>query len=511
MVLLLAGCTAPWMQPPIGQDKELKELVDAYQQQNADAAARRRAVADTRIRRLEVIRGQGSHPLVTADLEQASLSIVVGRILQDAGVPYAVEPGLLRGSVTSNLNRVALLPALNALLSSQSLVAVLRDGVVVIKDADFEEANSQPAPPAAAATAKPPDKRIEDKAASKPAAEKSDPAKPAAEPQPIRQVITREVPLTHMDAAMATAFLEALAKKAPTDTDAGVRFSFQPYTNTVFLTGAPQGVAHAVRALRSADRDPAHVAIEVLVVALNSDAEEELGVDLKTLARSGTQFITKFGSLTDPAFTYASGVKGPSGVRAEINLLVSQNKARIIARPYLATTSGRKAKIEITKEQYIIVQQASGGATITGPQSVSTGVKLEILPQVAADGKIRMDVTVEQSQFVNPDNDNISTEVSRNTAQTTMEVDNGQAILIGGMSQHLSVNINSGLPWLRHVPILNIFFAKYEGDSVRQQVLVYVTPYILSEPDLSFPIAAPNALGPQSVKGVLSPVEGGEE
>jgi type II secretory pathway component GspD/PulD (secretin) len=191
--------------------------------------------------------------------------------------------------------------------------------------------------------------------------------------------------------------------------------------------------------------------------------------------------------------------------------LVSTNKARIIARPYLATTSGRKAKIEITKDQYLIVQQASGGASIATPQAVGTGVKLEILPQVARDGKVRMDVSVEQSQFVNPDNDNVATEVARNLAQTTMEVESGQAILIGGTSQHLSTTTNSGLPWLRHVPILNIFFAKFEADSRRQEVLVYLTPYIVWSPDLTPPIPESEAFGPQEPRDLFTPIERGNQ
>jgi type II secretory pathway component HofQ len=204
---------------------------------------------------------------------------------------------------------------------------------------------------------------------------------------------------------------------------------------------------------------------------------------------------------------YAAGVKNPRGFRAEIQALVSTNKARIIARPYLATASGRKAKIEITKDQYVIVQQAVSGASITAPQAVGTGVKLEILPQVARDGKVRMDVSVEQSQFVNPDNDNVVTEVARNVAQSTMEVESGQAILIGGMTQHISATTNSGLPWLRHVPILNVLFAKLEADSRRQEVLVYLTPYIVWSPDLTAPIPDSEAFSPQEPRDLFSPLE----
>lgn len=477
----LQACVAPSLQEPLRGDKELKAVLDAYKKQNSELAARREGAMAQGIRQLTVTPGVASEgPLVTVELERASLPIVIGRILSEASVSYVVEPGLLRGTVTSRLTNVPLLRAVNVLLEPLGLIAAMRDNVMAIKEREINGAAS-----------------TEDASASK---------------SQSRPVITKEVALTHLDAAMASAFLEGLAKTVPSDASPGLRFSPQPYTNTVFLSGSPEHVDRAAKALRGADRDPAHGVIEVLVVEMDDGAEEELGTDLKNLTtKSGNQFITAFGSLTNPALTYSEGVKNPRNLRAEIQMLVATNKARIIARPYLATTSGRKAKIEITKDQYVIVQQAVSGAAITAPQAVGTGVKLEILPQVARDGKVRMDVAVEQSQFVNPDNDNVVTEVARNLAQTTMEVESGQAILIGGMSQHLSATSNSGLPWLRHIPFLNILFAKFEADSRRQEVLVYLTPYIVWSPDLTFPIPESDAFGPQEPRDLYTPIERGGE
>ncbi len=534
----LDGCIAPSLQEPLRGNKELNAVLDAYKKQNAEVTARREAVMAQGIRDLTVTNGATSEgPLVTVELDRASLPIVIGRILNEASVSYVVEPGLLRGTVTSRLTKVPLLRAVNALLEPFGLIATMRDHVMAIKEREIDGAAFLPRSNAGDGVIK--------TIANKPAADKDNTKKNAGDEKSIapsvnkpaaaqiagtakgdkapsdeagaakpqnKSVITREVALTHLDVPMISAFLEGLAKTAPSETDPGLRFSPQPYTGTVFLSGSPEHVDRAAKALRGADRDPAHVVIEVLVVEFDTGSEEELGVDLKNLTtKSGNQFITAFGSLTNPALTYAAGVKNPRSLRAEIQALVSRNKARIIARPYLTTTSGRKAKIEITKDQYIIVQQAIGGAAIAAiaaPQAVATGVKLEILPQVARDGKVRMDVAVEQSQFVTAENENVATEVAKNVAQTTMEVESGQAILIGGMSQYLSASVNSGLPWLRHIPILNMFFAKFEADSRRQEVLVYLTPYIVWSPDLNSPIPESDAFGPQEPRDLFTTIEG---
>lgn len=520
---MLGGCTAPWLQEPL-RNTELNAVLQAYKKQNAELAARREAATSQTIRQLTLTRSPEG-PLVTVEVDGASLPVVIGRILDEANVSYVVEPGLLHGTITSRLTNVSLLRAINALLEPAGLTAAQQDGVVTIKVKGSDEATSSRNLSGGSIT--PGDSGADAKARA--GAEPSNPAEPdrnrqsAGDPVGLNKkttrvksgtanegIATREVPVTHLDPSMVSAFLDGLAKSAPSDGDHGLRFSMQPYTNTVFLSGSPDHVNRAARALREADRDPAHVVIEVLVVELDTASEEELGVDLKNLTtKSGNQFSTAFGSFTSPALVYAEGVKNPRGLRAEIQILVSTKKARIIARPYLATTSGRKARIEITKDQYIIVQQAVAGATITAPQAVETGVKLEILPQVSRVGKVRMEVSVEQSQFVNPDNDNVATEVARNVAQSTMVVESGQAILIGGMTQHLSSTMNSGLPWLRHIPFFNILFAKFEADSRRQEVLVYLTPYVMWNPELTSPIPEPGVFGPQEPRDLFPPIESG--
>jgi type II/III secretion system protein len=514
-VAALTGCVAPWLQEPLRENKELNSVLDAYKKQNAEITARRGALASQGIRLLTIAKSAGSdEPLVTLDVDRAPLPIVIGRIFHEAGVSYVVEPGLLRGVVTGRLTNVALLPAVNALLAHLSLIAGMRDKVVVIKEAESDEPTAaQPREAQKVVTGKTVtevrDTPLPAAAAStrgdKPPAPPSAPAKPQPKP-----VVTKEVPLTYLDPPAATAFLEGVAKKAASESDPGLQFSLQPYTSTVFLAGSADNVSRAAKALRAADRDPAHVIIEVLVVGFDAETEEDLGTDLKNLTtRSGTGFMTGFGSTTDKAFTYLTGVKNPRSVKAEIDLLVSRKKARIIARPYLATVSGRKANIAITKDQYLIVQQAVSGAAIAVPQAVETGVKLEIVPHVAGDGKVRMDVTVEQSQFVEQASENVAAEVAKNLAHTTMELESGQAILIGGMSQYVSATSSSGLPWLRHVPILNIFFAKFEADSHRQEILVYLVPYIVWSPELTSPIPDADAFGPKEPRDLFTAIETG--
>lgn len=473
LAVAATACTSPLLQKGLREDPDLKAVLEAYRKQAAGPAT-------DPVRRLEVTRATPpTDARVTLDVEGAPLAAVVLRLLGEAGVAYVVDPPLPRASVTARLEAVPLLRGLNVLLEPQGLAAVVRDGVLVVGDTVEPPAEGGAAPPAAGP-----------------------------------RVVTAQVPLTHLDKDTVTALLQSLAQRDPSAEDAGLRFSAQPFTNTVFLVGAPVHVRRAVRLLRQADQDPAHVLIEALVVEVDINALESFGTDLSNFRNE--QFS---------ALTTAIGVPGSSALRfmyqetppadqvgrgrqftATINLLVQQGKARVIARPHLAAVSGRKARIEISQDRYVVIQSASQGATVTTTQPVQGGVILDITPQVTRAGQVRMAVAVEQSAFIEEDSDDITAIVDKNKAETTMEVASGQAILIGGLRQHLRTATNAGLPWLRHIPILNLVFAKFGGEARRQEVLVYITPYIW-RPGLDTPMPEPDRFGPKQPRDNLSPLE----
>ncbi|HXG22617.1 MAG TPA: type II and III secretion system protein [Methylomirabilota bacterium] len=276
----------------------------------------------------------------------------------------------------------------------------------------------------------------------------------------------------------------------------------QPKTNTLFLYGLPDEVQKAATVLRKADRDPLHVVIEALVVEFDVDAFEQFTADIAKLSEGPySNIITNFGSLTENAlnFTYMPGAHNRTELMATINALVAMNKARLISRPYVATLSGETANINITRDRYVVVQTAQNGATITTTNPVSSGITLNITPTILPDEQIRMQVDVEDSLFI-PTVQNVAVEVDKNAAQTVMRVASGQAIVIGGLTLNRHTTGNSGAPWLRHVPGVNLLFSDQELTRNKQEVVIYLTPHLWS-PDLQAPLIAPATFGIREEEG----------
>jgi hypothetical protein len=483
---LAAGCAAP----PYQKDRELEDLLAAYRRQTALAGEREAQRQAQGIRRLAVERREDTGEfLVSADLERASAPVVVRRLLEETRTPYVIRVPRLAGHLTARLERVPLRRALALLLEPAGLSVWDRHGVLAIGD-------------------DPPPGATEEAAAPAEALETPHPQPPAPPPSPLAQdppagpaaPVSRTIQLRHLDVDTVGKMLEALF---PVDAQTGGRalqFAPQPFTSSMVLVGTGPAVARAQRLLADVDRDPFHVLLEVLVIEFDTNELERLGTQLDGFQnRQYGSLVSRVGNaaFNTLSFAYTRGLNQRLAFQAAIDVLASQDKARVIARPYTAAMSGKKAALKIVRERDIQQPfQGLGGTTGTvsppPPVTKETGVSLEVTPWVLEDGRIRLELAVEESVFVDQLATNVLSETDRNAASTTMMVESGQSIIIGGLAVQRKSSGNAGLPWLRHVPLLNLATGRQSGAEQKQDVIVYITPYIVG-PGIDPPFPNPDA------------------
>ena len=465
LCVLSFGCAAP----PYAQNEDVSGLVQAYRQQSARAAP---PASPQGIRALgvEPAPGRPGEFLVTADLDRAPLKLVVERVLEGARIPHLISQPL-SGRVTGRFEKHPLASMLNEILAPHGYVVQVRDGLTVITDAPRGSDAGGPAPA------------------------------PGGE-APTAPTTARGVQLRHLDLEAATKFLEGLF---PVDQRTGARpiaWAVQPYTSTLFVSGQRAEVSRAFRLLDEMDRDPAHVLIEALVVELDSNELERLGTDLGNFMQStiqqlgtgvgGTPVVPGFGAA--PAalrFIYNGNQNNRRQFEAVVEVLASQDKARIIARPYMASVSGKQAAMQIQRERTVAVVSGVSGQVTSSTETIPSGVVLTVTPWVLEEERVRLDILVEQSVFLPTTDPNILVEKDANKAQTTMQVRSGQSVVIGGLALQETFSGNAGLPWLRTVPFLGLLTAKQTGRERKQDVVVFVTPYVWT-PSVDPPFPLPD-------------------
>ena len=322
---------------------------------------------------------------------------------------------------------------------------------------------------------------------------------------PYNPMVMVEYPLQYLSVASAGKVLTSLfggeggadsgGGEPPPGNGGSVQYGFEETRNTVIIKGNTSKVKELKRVLQTIDREPQHVLIEVLVMEVDADALEELNFALRDYANKRYSGLASNIGAEDAnalLFTFENLRKGGAGFTSNIkfsglvDLLHRKDLARIIARPYLASITGKESNLRITEDRSIIVSQVQSGTSVSSTKEISSGVELSITPTVHLSGVINMKVEIEQSDFLSSSG-NVAASKDTNKASTVMQVPTGQSIIIGGLMFNSRSSSNAGLPWLRHVPLLNVFSAAQKRTEVDKEVLIVVTPHLYS-PGLRTPL-----------------------
>jgi type IV pilus assembly protein PilQ len=292
-------------------------------------------------------------------------------------------------------------------------------------------------------------------------------------------------------------------------------------SNSLIVTDTIDGIASVERLLAKLDVRPQQVMIEAKLVEVKLTKDLYFGIQWdyfsmnngRLMGQEGTNLVGAVPSLSstdkpfDADYTYSSpsggtgrgtGVFLPASkifgaltlgrvtnnyfLSATLTAAAAQGKVKILSDPKIATLNGKKATINITTSiPYVTSNVASTGVTSQTLGTITTGIQLEVTPTINADGRITVDVkpTVSQpSATVASSVTGVPATDSR-TAQTTVIVQDGETVVIGGLITDSVNNAVAKIPFLGDIPIIGWLFKKKIQERSRVELLIFVTPHVL--------------------------------
>lgn len=178
-------------------------------------------------------------------------------------------------------------------------------------------------------------------------------------------------------------------------------------------------------------------------------------------------------------------IDGSKALDARITALEQEGKAKVISRPKITTANNQNAciasviinRVRLPSAGTII--GAGGGAQAVAFQEFTTGIILQVVPQVSADGYVLMQLKVISStpgQVTPPDN--IPSTIDRE-ASTTVLIKAGETLVLGGVFRDTSNDQENGVPYFRSIPGLGWLFKRMLRQNTREELLVFLTPRIV--------------------------------
>ena len=243
---------------------------------------------------------------------------------------------------------------------------------------------------------------------------------------------------------------------------------------------------------------PQQVNLEVQIAEVNRSVTEDLGINWESFGvKSSERFGFRVGRLLPPApgeelglgafpptvagaDTAASiffGSKGPLGqFRAMIDALATAGLANVLARPNVTAVSGESASF-FSGGEYPLPTGFEDGVIIF--EYKKYGVLLDFVPTVVDPDRIVLTVRPEVSEpSLNRSVQIVGVEIpviNVRRAETTVEVGNGESIVIAGLFRNASNTVETGVTGLKDVPLLGKLFGKTSIRSDELELIVIVT------------------------------------
>ncbi|MBB4858847.1 type III secretion protein C [Novosphingobium chloroacetimidivorans] len=289
---------------------------------------------------------------------------------------------------------------------------------------------------------------------------------------------------------------------APKATGGGPRIAIDPSLNAIVVRDRPENMSAYEGLVQALDVRPQIVELEATIIDINVDKLREIGINWRLQSEGfsslfGSDIVRRTGVpntdiLNNGAINRGLSLGGIIGSNNEfigrIQALAEKGAARIVSRPQLVTLSNVEAVFDRTRTFYVRV----AGDRQVDLFNVTAGTVLRVNPHVLNDdGKVRMRMVigVEDGSVTNNEVDDIPV-VDRSSVNTQTLINEGEGVLLGGMTVNADYDSESGIPFLKDIPVVGNLFKSQSKRRQHIERLFLITPRLVRLDDAASPASA---------------------
>lgn len=322
-----------------------------------------------------------------------------------------------------------------------------------------------------------------------------------AELQPLK---TKVVAVKYGKAKMLA---ETLQSKSSSLFSNNGRVTVDERTNSLLLQDNTSALNNLSAVIEQLDVKAQQVLIEARMVTVRENLDEQFGVQwgVTNASSSGESVISGTLSSIEANKQGDNGsyldrlnvnlpVANPAGQIAmqvaklsdgslldlQLSVLERESKGEVVASPRILATNQHTSRIEQGTEIPYLQAAAHGATSVAFKKAV---LSLEVTPQITPSGSIILELNITQDARGDTVVTSTGPAVAIDTQQikTKVSVNNGETLVLGGIYQQQMVKSISKVPWFAELPYIGWLFRTDNSYNEKRELLVFVTPQILSE------------------------------
>ncbi|MFP4104932.1 MAG: secretin N-terminal domain-containing protein [Phycisphaerae bacterium] len=267
----------------------------------------------------------------------------------------------------------------------------------------------------------------------------------------------------------------------------------EPVGNTLLISASPRYFQTIERMMLQLDKAPPQVLIRVLLAEIALDDTTDLGLDWNYTTTSGDKTVETGTNFGVNATASSNGGFSMSVTGGDLNLflhaLQSQGRLEVLSRPQILAIDNKESRINIGQRVPFIRESrvTDQGTTLNTIQYEPIGINLTVTPRINDDGFVKMDVAPEISSLSESNvqvSENVNAVViNSRSAETTVNVKDGQTIVIGGLITTRDEDRESKVPVLGDLYLIGNLFRQTRRIKERTELLIILTPEIIRTPE----------------------------
>ena len=254
-------------------------------------------------------------------------------------------------------------------------------------------------------------------------------------------------------------------------------------SNAIVITAEPDMMRSLEEVVRQLDVRRAQVQVEAIIVEVFEGDGATLGVQWVSEDGGGTQFnngVIPVGSLAVANGMIAGIIE--NGWGAVVQAVSTDTNSNILATPHLTTMDNEEAFFIVGQEVPIITGTTTGANNSNPFQTVErqeVGIKLKVTPQINEGDAVQLLIEQEVSSVSGATSVDIS--INKREIKTTVIVDDGGTIVLGGLIDEDVQESVSKVPLLGDIPILGHLFKTSSTSKRKRNLMVFLKPTIVRD------------------------------
>ena len=258
-------------------------------------------------------------------------------------------------------------------------------------------------------------------------------------------------------------------------------------TNSLLIRSTARDYRQLLTTIAQLDVVPLQVMVNAVIAQITLTEDTRFGVDWSRVASDAldplsSSTVTDFAPNLNGLMFTRGFVDGSSRVDATLEAIAQNNEVRLLARPSLTVGNNQEGEIQIGAEVPVEAGESisAGGLSTTNIQYRDTGIGLLITPQINEDGVVNLIINQTLRSV-----DNSASGINNNPVfnnqeiTTTVVVRDGDNIVLGGLIQTDTENLNTGVPLLNRVPGIGNLFSYQQDNLERRELFIVLRPEII--------------------------------